>query len=562
MSSKSNFFEHSKKITHKFLHTVLAVDDNLVFETRQDEDPDLDQFGDIDVSDGVLGASLNDGAGVKTAPKPEQTQLYYQDLSSSFAKEGIVCSGFRPFGSFDESVNAIYQSSRNADITILDWQMDLEFGKQHGDLAKASIKKILEGDQSEGGRLRLITIYTSMQDIGAVAEDIKRSLPRKLKAKLQNCIIIFEDTDGLLKHTKVEVLRKDDINETGLHHSVVDSFAYMTAGLLSNAALSAITDLRNNTHNILHKFGKELDSAYLSHVIALISSKDMREQSHEVAFDYAVEILSEEIKSQLQTSQVLKKSLASEAIHSWPKYVNSENNQEFFGLKIGEAAPVHVNSERIESLLKSATNETLERTLSLQPKLADIDGQNCLDVFEEGPVELSLYGMDNDGLLKLSTIQCVRRDTTTNLDSHRPVLKQGTVLKSKGKFYVCVQPLCDSVRLTRKTNFAFVRIDKTNSEDSFTHVVNSKSGFLKFNILPTSKKVTVFPFEPVIGLNMVQAAVEGKKLVFKDAENQKSMEWICEFKQPVSQAIVNAFSASLSRVGFDSLEWLRIKAKH
>ena len=275
MSEGISFLNHSKKITEHFLQSVVAVDDNMEFRSRQLEisedlvEPDEDDhFGSIEPKDDREKAPL-------------KHKLYYQDLSLEFAKRGIVCGGFSPTDDTHTSLDAIVNTSKNADITILDWQMQI--AGEDGKLAVDTIKKIAELDIKDGGRTRLICIYTA-ENADDVAQVLASSVEDLTPSK-EKLTISFNKTG--LSHWKIEIVNKDK-QEVDLCEYLINSFTNLTAGLLSNAALSAIAAIRDNTHHLLHKFNKELDPAYLSHVLGLISSPDMREQANDVAFDLSL----------------------------------------------------------------------------------------------------------------------------------------------------------------------------------------------------------------------------------------------------------------------------------
>lgn len=558
VTTTENFFDVSKSIVEKFIQSVVAVDDGMVFDSRPivDAAEELDQPDDDGLGLGFdVESTTEDGSLLSSVG---EHCLYYQDLSSSFAQKGIICSGFTPLNDQELTARSILESSKNADITILDWQMDK--GLEQGTLATDAIKRIIESDIAEGGRLRLITIYT--------AENIQRVLDRlQGHLKVYNSLlkedhIVF--TKDELRFCKIDIVSKDT-TEAELTDKVIVSLTHLTAGLLSNAALSAITDTRNRTHNILYKFNRELDPAYLSHVLGLISSPDMREQAHEVAFDYAVELISEEIKSELQISQIVKDSLSSDILKLWPDHVNDERNESFFGLKVGTIKEVKFNTSRMESLLTIATEEQLKENLELEPKIADgeQDGTNkkdALKVFRDSNIQL-VAGVDSTSQhLELSAIQSVRRDAKTN-GEHIPVMKQGTVVKKGNEYYVCIQPLCDSVRLKEDTNFTFLRISKVSNSKPFSHVMRSDSGHMRLCIQPSSKRINVFRFKPCHESRVVKANQTGKNFSFKESLYGIDFEWCGEFKQAVSQEIVNNVTANMARVGLDSFEWLRLKSR-
>jgi len=546
-----DFFSISRKIVESFIQSVVAVDDRMVFDPRSPAS-EAGVLLEPDNDDSDLGIVVESVISVES-PERDEHKLHYQDLSSAFAKKGIVCSGFQPLSDPVLTKQSIVESSKNADITILDWQMDnVQAG---GTLATAAILDIINSDLREGGRLRLITIYTAED-----SEVVLRALETGLSAHgaVRGTGFIAFSKEGL-RFCKIDVVSKAII-EKELSNQVIVSFTKLTAGLLSNAALSAISDMRSKTHNILYKFNKSLDPAYLSHVLGLISSPGMREQAHEVAFDYTVDLISEEIKSQLQTSEKVKKSLSRDNLSLWPGHVNSNNQDDYFGVKVGALEEVKFGNHKMVGFLQITTKDDLVNVLNADPKIAEHAPEGPEEHFENQPVQLSAGEESINQHLELSALECIRRDVKTSLPTP-PVLKQGTILKKGSGYYVCIQPLCDSVRLTCSTEFTFLRVDKvTNVDRPFSHVIRSSTGYVRLNINPSSKKLRIIKFSPCNILHVVKAAGSGNgDYLFTSGDGDYN--WCGEFKQPISQAITTSVAASMSRVGFDTFEWLRIKAR-
>lgn len=542
-----NFFNVSKAIVEGFIQSVVAVDDRMVFDPRPSEpvavdliEPDHDAFGFGTFDENEIS-------------ERDEHKLHYQDLSSAFAKKGIVCSGFQPLPDPELTKKSIVESSKNADITILDWQMD-DVQVVGGTLATAAILDIINSDLLEGGRLRLVTVYTA-EDSEVVLRALKTGLRAHGAVRGVGCITFSKE---VLRFCKIDVVSKA-IFEKDLSNQVIVSFTELTAGLLSNAALSAISDMRSKTHNILYKFNKSLDPAYLSHVLGLISSPGMREQAHEVAFDYTVDLISEEIKSQLQTSEKVKKALSRDNLSLWPAHVNNNNHSDYFGVKVGLLDEVKFGNQRMVDFLQITTNDDLVNVLNTDPKIAEHAPEGPEEHFENQPVQLSAGEESINHHLELSALECIRRDVKTITTI--PVLKQGTILKKGGGYYVCIQPLCDSVRLTCSTEFTFLRVDKvTNVNSPFSHVIRSVTGYVRLNINPSSKKLRIINFSPCPILHVVKASDAGNGS-YSFAAGDGAYSWCGEFKQPISQAITTSVAASMSRVGFDTFEWLRIKAR-
>jgi hypothetical protein len=583
MTQVLSFKENSKKIAQHFLQSVVAVDDSIIFEQR----PAIDEYEleEPDATDlGELEAKNDDGA-VKA---PLEHGLYYQDLSHEFASKGIICGGFSPKGDINSSLEAVVNTSKNADITILDWQM--EIAGHDGKFATDTTLKISEIDIAEGGRTRLICIYTA-ENAKKVADTLVTSL-HSLESKLEENTITF----GLpeLTHWKIEVVNKADKQEIDLCDFLIESFAQLTTGLLSNAVVSSIAAIRDNTHNFLHKFNSTLDSAYISHILGLISSPKMREQAHDVAFDYAVDLISEELKSTLQINEKVKKSLSKDIISRWPDFVAKEEDDAVFIMNLSGGETLSFNKAGMKQLLAATDIQDTLNNIGMEAgvkkveplpktirKLANetdhtkiepiLNQSGAIKVTEKKPnparrfehevIQLSIHEPSEDPLLDLCSIENTRRCQNTFLHK-APSLKQGTVIKdNNGVYFLCIQPLCDSVRLNNSTSFTFIKIDEVTSlRAKFSHVLK-KADQTHLKLLISCKATTVrtFDFEPDVVDKVVLSTKETNQYFFKDVTDNIKFEWYGEFKQSITQAIVNNLAAQISRVGNDSFEWLRQK---
>ena len=184
--------------------------------------------------------------------------------------------------------------------------------------------------------------------------------------------------------------------------------------------------------------------------------------------------------------------------------------------------------------------------------------------FKNDPVKLSFNSEANDNidkLLDLCAIEVTRRDITSVSDEHIPVLKQGTVLKQGSKYYICIQPLCDTVRLSRPTFFTFIEAKRDSG--SFTHVLRATNGFNKIKINPSSKNIRTYKFQVNNDAGCALGEKSGNKLIFtevnNDGANGLEFEWIGEFKDGIANSLANQASSNVSRVGIDTFEWLRLR---
>lgn len=560
------FFESSKKIVQDFLNSVVAVDDNLFFgAVYQNDTIDSDDgFDSVAEDDSGLGQMANQVVTpMQSQDNPGEHPLNYQELSLAFSEVGINCCAFRPdserFGSIEAAADQIMRSAKRADITILDWSMDNKFGASSGTLAKLSIDKILCDDQCQHGRLRLIVIYTGEPNRQEIAEDICRSISvADGGAICQGETVSFRKAG--LEFCQITVIeKKDDAEE--LRDEVISLFTNLTTGLLSNATLSAIGEIRDKTHHILHTFNKQLDPAYLAHVIGLLSSPQVREKSYEIAFDYATDLISEEIKSNLQISSAVKENLNLNRLHDWVEYTNPGQDADFYEIKIGDANAVGIDSERLKDLLNYESDDQLVRTLTSVPPIMR-NGVKLLENFSKQKIHLKLKNIDCLSHEALSAVECKRRDfLSLKTNVSLPTVKQGTIVKKGSQYFICMQPLCDSVRISCSTNFIFLGITLAEQGKKFTHVLrDSQGGFVKFNIKPGSKDIHIFRLIPNAETNTAKAVFENgecKVKYLKDDNQEDCLIWFGELKTNVAQAIANHLAEQISRVGLDTNEWLR-----
>ncbi|HFN6819417.1 response regulator receiver domain [Klebsiella pneumoniae] len=577
------FFETSQSIVKSFLSNVIAIDDKLFFgnaisnkeEVASAANKDPFAFGEEEsgLSEGDSGLGVANislaSSTIRDRLGKEVHNLDYQDLSLAFAEYGINCSGFIPdvhrFKTIEDAAENITLSAKRVDATILDWRMDENFGAEIGSLAKASILKILQHDKSQHGRLRLIVIYTAEPNIAEITGNIAQTLQSVDFSVLTNKNNInFDNAD--LEFCQITVIEKKTTAKE-LREEVVSLFTELTIGLLPNATLSTLSELRDKTHHILHTFSRDLDPAYLSHVIGLLSSPKVRENAEEVALDYAAELIAEELKSMIQISHPLKLSLEKNRIIDWLSHINMENDDDFFEIVVGDESG-KVGSSRMKELIEATENEQIDAILQSEPKIIS-KGQDSLSFFERNRIQVNLKNGTIDSHEKLSIIECKRRDglSLTNL-AYAPNIKLGSIIKDKkGKYYICLQPLCDSVRLSSDASFLFLAVKEVKEPTGkFTHVIQSKTGEnIRLMARCSTQCIRKFDLKRNKTTRTVKASNQAGSNEYiiqckKESGGIEELFWVGELKNNVAQAISNQVAASISRIGLDTNEWLRLSS--
>jgi hypothetical protein len=149
-------------------------------------------------------------------------------------------------------------------------------------------------------------------------------------------------------------------------------------------------------------------------------------------------------------------------------------------------------------------------------------------------------------------------------DNALRALHLGVILKEvdrKGRYMICLQPVCDSVRMDGKTRaFVFCILDAPKENDSFNQIVMDLSG----NLIRLDFKPKVFNCYISNFTSRTDAVYTAKEdngqYIFQD-DNGYKYEWIAELKTEHAQRAAEEFGRALSRVGLTESEWSRLKGK-
>ncbi|RPH29363.1 hypothetical protein EHN07_06640 [Buttiauxella warmboldiae] len=484
----------------------------------------------------------------KSKAKIKNHPFDYQALAEAFAKDGIACCGLLAKSFNVEERDIITASSRKADITILDWDMQSDSGQ----FAIEIIKSIIVSDINSGGRLRLLSIYTG-EHVTAVITKLNNELKKTYCSVIKNDDSIFIEDNYALEQWCIVVISKD-VFEKDLPDVLIRKFTNLTAGLLSNAALSCISEIREKTHGILTKYNNKLDTAYVSHILNLMNSRESRPYAYENAHDYAVDLISEEIRSTLQISENLKKSLSKDSLSHWPIFHYTKNGRKNFLLTGKKQKGLSV--EHLSNILSADSLEEIQHAIERAPL---------------GKKEyLSQDGEEDKKLMQLCSLEITRRNLRYHSNIDNVSLKQGTLLLDNDNMvYLCIQPLCDSVRLHEKANFLFIK--GTIDEDNYNLLIeNANGGFFKIKMPAKASNIVSFTFLVEHGKGVIigrkndpehLGQISFYSLPITDTSPSKVLKWIGEIKTTHAQKITTDIVGNLSRIGLDQHEWLRVKSK-
>ncbi|VFQ46897.1 response regulator receiver domain [Desulfoluna butyratoxydans] len=542
MHSESAFFKYSKEIAEDFLSTVLIVDDQAYFEDPNPVKPKLV----------VTPTSRKAGSKSKvdkTSPVPTENNqedsvgkshdLDAKKVINSFAQKGILCTVIKPD---EEELKCLDRTviplCNNADLIILDWELSQKSNSTALSLVKDAMACFTNSSPQQ---LRLIAIYTGSTDISGIYDSIKDELDKSYQTtpipgsgcccQIGSCRLLVFPKEATKTADGVKPISFDELAEF-----LVGEYTKMTKGLLSNTVMRSFSVIRKNSHKILKTFSG-LDYPFLTHRTCLTRPEEAEEHS--------ATLISDEIQSLLEEYNVGSAS----DMEALRLFVEDQPQGKAYPLDHMAKGKPSLNTDQIVDLLQNgiSPNERPQPDYLSNKEFSSEKIFNCLTQMYSHPKNCKNLDFE---YAALTTLRSKYSDTL-------PCLALGTIIQdmsNQDKYWICLQPKCDSVRLSGDVSFPFLPLgDKgkihcvvPDGPDSFVR----KKISLKFSMCKTIE------FKANAETGYIQAAIRDKEFIFEDV-SYKEFKFICELKPEYAQRLSNAFATEISRVATNNSEWLR-----
>lgn len=537
----------SHDIVRDFIHTVLVVDDRAEIVVRAKPTA-------------ATAVAKEDGGEPEAGPRPrapigelrEPEQLTVDDydaskeldalaLTAAFATEGLVCGVLCPTGPNDLHEATVKTASRS-DVVVLDWSFETD----NGETALSIIKDIIAGDEPD--RLRFVAIYTGESALPPIAdrifEDLSKLDPTRAPQRLDDHVVergplriaVFGKPSPRNIPGAVEDKRRFTVQE--LPGALISEYGRLHKGLLATAALAGVAAIRRKTDLLLAKFRPELDAGYLWHRAVLPDPDDAEQQF--------VDVLVAEIGAVIEDAAV---SALVDAAHCVDliRGRGVDSMKGAFG-NADHTAPI----EAYEALFSNGIKKTPQSGVHFK-SLQDRPAREEQPSFCSSPPDMTRA---NDQFAMLMTLRTRYTDDRA--------LSIGTIVRlaDSDKYFLCVLPACDTVRLKDPRSFAFAPLLAiTDVAKRFSLVAPSDAENAAH--LAASYQMydlTMIPFQPdATGRVGAKLAIDGR-YVF-EAVDKSVYTWIADLKPFKAQAEALKVSGQMSRPGVDDPEWLRAAEK-
>jgi len=543
----ADFFNTSKEVANNFLQSIVFIDDKAFNTIGENTNHDFDAYA----------------------------------VTRAFAENNKICAIYKPKTSTD--IDLLAQLAKKADITVLDWQINLEEepvpeGAEEEDAEDDDprgphtlkiIREILSDPVTGEGSLKLIIVYTGETGLLDIRDDIHKDL------LAHGITADINDFEVSTNNVKIIIVAKSDneIDEAGnpkskfnlvpefnarvksyeqLPDFIISEFTKMTVGLLSNFVLESLTVLRNNTFRLIKLYNKELDLAYLTHYLLLPTPEESNEQM--------VDIFSDSVQALLHYNQAGKR-ISITDIKNWLETKEFNKN-----ITVG-GKNVVIDVQFIKNWVEKGFSAAIADQWQLESLSED---QEKAAIKEKEKLSKTVSPLTNDNVISDKDIEfsiLTHHKSIFKPNFILPKLTLGAVVKgSKSGYWVCIQQRCDSVRITEKRRFLFLPlVDVTETPGlKFNFVTNDGR---RLQLAKKSFDLRTIKFEATLGEDFIKADIKDDKFIFEplyknghaDYHNDKdeTYEWILDLKDLHAQRIAHDFASDLSRIGLDESEWLR-----
>lgn len=560
----ASFADRSREVVAEFLHTVVVIDDEARFQALESlvgegTPPTGETASAQDAIPNTAPASDNtpdpppasaDSLKLVT-PSLEQFQAAAEEGADShdldakkiidgFAKQGLVCAVLRPDAGESLALAGTRAVTR-ADIIVLDWVL-------HNDNGSATLGVISSILVADTDRLRLIVIYTGQNNLRAIADrlaELLGGLPHEgTMARLDD----FTVSRGPIRmavfaKSKTRIPTEDPAGSArvttseALPHRLVAEFAEMTAGLVSHVIVASLAALRRNAQRILVRLPHSLDAAYLWHRATQVHPLDAQEHLRSIVVEELAAVLVDE---------AVDARADIEAITAWlTANVPTDDYKARFGLN-----SELTRQDAIDLLTTGTGGKGKEAIREKFSTLGNKAHQKTHQCFAQSAPDNTLA---NEEFAMLLSLRSHYRPLT-------PILTLGTLLRSGAEtftYWICVQPACDSVRLSETTAFPLLPLTVAMAGEAFHVVVKSSDVVVRLRLKSKPLNLRMEQFNSNDTARGTVAASPDDQGCFFQAVAGARYDWLAELKPQHALRVVNKLTGQLGRVGVVESEWLR-----
>lgn len=505
-------------------------------------DPGEGETGNAPTAQERAAAEINDRTGRQ---RLAAATVDVKTIADGFAEETVTCGILKPApGEDPETITErIVNAATNVDLVVLDWVLG-EDQQGREITARNAIRRIVEADRR--GR-RLITIYTSQRDVDAIFHDVGATLGvNEDQLDLTTLSLVAGGTQVIILHKGGPNLEpgREDLRVPGseLPRQLIQRFARLAEGLVPAVALHALAATRANTHLLLSRLSAELDLGYIGHLLRLAHRSEGEQ--------HLIDALSGELRAVIEDDQLTREAAATGS-DAWLAHYSDRLT-----------LPADVLWE-----IGGVLDDDSARDRWINRHKGQLPGGKLK---EEDITEL-IADEDNAGSARLADARFAQLLSMRHrYERPEPELHLGTIVQEQSscEYYLCLQPVCDSVRLDEEDgprNFLMLPlmpVDHSTKGQRAHFVINGEDGGpVHLYSRGRSYDMRLIPMMATEqGVVRFRSSGSGAQLTVRTSDG-RSLCWVAQLKPSHAQRVADDYGANLTRVGLDESEWMRRRAK-
>jgi len=503
----------------EYFRTALVIDDRVEGDYSPLEELRADE---------TVGVSGEPQPDLAPPPADGATPVHPSALVNAFMRGGIVCGVLQPDQNEPGLAILARKGARIADLLILDW---LLFGDDN-----RTIEMISAVAEANKGRLTVVVIFTGTHDLRRVVERLTDTTDFE---ETHDFVLQCEDTVVLVFGKPGITLVRGENRRTAEYRDLPARIRYdletIFAGLMPQFVFRGVNAVRDSTPRILASFGSDLDAGALVHRALLPQADDAGPQF--------VRLLADDLEQALHDAEVGDVWGIDSAAESLAQATSGGNPSEL-------AARLR-RSGNVSSEMKALDDEPLAHE-AITRGLAGIGlGDSAISEAVD-----DLTAAFANGVASSETLAVMM--SSSDFGQTPPRLELGVVLRdASGDYWLCIQPLCDSVRIKCRRAFPMLGLvpDDRRPAAMIRSPDNTHIG-IRFDTAPY--RLAMPKFEPT-SADAVVARGQPSDWRFTSVDGAEYRA-VTRLRPELAAQAVQGLTSAASRPGFDASEWLRRKA--
>lgn len=555
--------DHCRGAVRSFVMNAVVVDNEpslagnkLSQKTARSAQPDDDGMGGGDTDEEQNATSTGNAS---DDIEENIHSLDVQAISDAFSDHDIACAFVLPKEKDPDDIvlKRVLSAAFPADIIVIDWK--LRNGSHQ--LTQDILKKIAEKDVAENGRLRLICVYTGEPHIDEITRDAVDALR---KGGLTFDVVDEDSGRAKGKYHCLQVLNKHDekVGVAQLPTRLLDAMTDLTDGLLPSFSIAAVAAVRRNMHHIIARFPSELDDAFVANLLITNPQEDVTELIRELFVS--------ECDTALGLERVADTYLNKSKIENWLSAKKKPAAKVAYEKEDNKEEKIEISNSFLLALLKNG--------LDGDKVVVDKENMHVFIDKRRSKVSQSLHGSkakakNGEGLL--ARFVALKREFFGNTkisDKWKPSLTLGSILMdhSTKKFYYCITPACDTIRLSgKKRSFVMLELEEPQGQPGLIIMGrDNKVEKFKVNTRPHCVRTFEFQGDDINGRIMAKTMNDGleKKSFYFETIPAKDktpirLEWFGEVRRNRANRDMAELNREWLMLGIKDSEYLRLASK-